>query len=37
VEDFQQRSHLNKTALEVLKQHGCFAGLPESTQASLFS
>ena len=36
VEDFRQRSHLNKTALEVLKQHGCFAGLPESTQASLF-
>jgi len=36
VEDFQQRAHINKTALEVLRKHGCLEGLPESTQLSLF-
>ncbi|MGE5390537.1 MAG: PolC-type DNA polymerase III [Deltaproteobacteria bacterium] len=37
VEDFQQRSHINKTTLEVLRKHGCLEGLPESTQLSLFA
>jgi len=37
VEDFQQRSHANKTAMEVLRKHGCLEGLPESTQLSLFA
>jgi len=37
VEDFQQRSHINKTGLEVLRKHGCLEGLPESTQLSLFA
>lgn len=36
VEDFQQRSRINKTAMEVLRKHGCLDGLPESTQLSLF-
>lgn len=36
VEDFQQRTHTNKTAMEVLREHGCFNGIPESTQISLF-
>jgi len=37
VEEFQQRSHINKTAVEVLRKHGCLDGLPESTQLSLFA
>ena len=37
VEDFQQRTRLNKTAMEVLKQHNCFHGLPESSQINLFA
>lgn len=37
VEDFQIRSRLNKTAIEVLRKYGCFEGLPESTQISLFA
>jgi DNA polymerase-3 subunit alpha (Gram-positive type) len=36
IEDFQQRTHLNRTAMEVLKQYNCFQGLPESNQLSLF-
>lgn len=36
VEDFQTRTSLNKTAMEILRQHGCFEGIPESTQISLF-
>ncbi len=37
VEDFQQRTRLNKTAMEVLKQNNCFHGLPESSQINLFA
>lgn len=37
IEDFQQRTHLNKTAIEVLRQNDCFQDLPESSQISLFS
>jgi DNA polymerase III alpha subunit (gram-positive type) len=36
VEDFQTRTGLNKTAMEILRQTGCFEGIPESTQISLF-
>ncbi|MEN6462784.1 MAG: PolC-type DNA polymerase III [Syntrophomonas sp.] len=36
IEDFQNRTGLNKTAMEILRQNGCFAGIPESTQISLF-
>ena len=36
VEDFQQRTHLNKTAMEILRQYDCFELLPDSTQISLF-
>lgn len=35
-EDFQQRTHLNRTAMEVLRENGCLDGLPESSQISLF-
>jgi DNA polymerase-3 subunit alpha (Gram-positive type) len=37
VEEFQTRTHLNKTAMAVLKEYNCFADLPESTQISLFA
>jgi DNA polymerase-3 subunit alpha (Gram-positive type) len=37
VEDFQYRSKANKTAIELMRAHGCFAGLPETTQIDLFS
>ncbi len=37
VEDFQARSRLNKSAMEMLRQEGCFANLPEKTQISLFA
>jgi DNA polymerase III alpha subunit (gram-positive type) len=36
VEDFQQRTHTNKTAMDVLREHRCFRNLPETTQISLF-
>ena len=36
VEDFQQRSRLNKTAMEVLRKFDCFNHLPETNQVSLF-
>jgi DNA polymerase-3 subunit alpha (Gram-positive type) len=36
VEDFQQRSKASKTIVEVLSGMGCFRGLPESNQLSLF-
>lgn len=36
VEDFQIKTNLNKTAMDVLRKSGCFKGLPESTQISLF-
>jgi len=37
VEDFQQRTHLNKTSMDVLRQQRCFEGLPESNQIQLFA
>jgi DNA polymerase-3 subunit alpha (Gram-positive type) len=37
VEDFQNRTHLNKTAMSVLRQYNCFKNLPESNQINLFA
>ncbi|CAM4242635.1 PolC-type DNA polymerase III [Paenibacillus tarimensis] len=36
VEDFQQKSRASKTIVELLAGMGCFRGLPESNQLSLF-
>ncbi|WP_054956111.1 PolC-type DNA polymerase III [Paenibacillus dakarensis] len=36
IEDFQQKAKASKTAVELLTQMGCFRGLPESNQLSLF-
>jgi DNA polymerase III, alpha chain, Gram-positive type len=36
IEDFQMRSKASKTIVEVLNGMGCFRGLPESNQLSLF-
>ncbi len=36
IEDLMTHSKLSKTIIEVLKVHGCFEGLPETNQFSLF-
>jgi DNA polymerase-3 subunit alpha (Gram-positive type) len=36
IEDFQNRSKASKTIVELLSQMGCFRGLPETNQLSLF-
>jgi len=36
IEDFQLRSKASKTIIELLTNMGCFRGLPESNQLSLF-
>ncbi|MFE6073267.1 PolC-type DNA polymerase III [Paenibacillus sp. NPDC057886] len=36
IEDFQQKSKASKTIVELLTGMGCFRGLPESNQLSLF-
>ncbi|KUG03303.1 dna polymerase iii alpha subunit [hydrocarbon metagenome] len=36
VEEFQARTHLNKTAMAILREYDCFKDLPETTQISLF-
>ncbi|HEX3011492.1 MAG TPA: PolC-type DNA polymerase III [Syntrophomonadaceae bacterium] len=36
IEDFQARTGLNKTAMDILRQNGCFKNMPESNQISLF-
>ncbi|MBS5909859.1 PolC-type DNA polymerase III [Paenibacillus macerans] len=36
IEDFQQKSKASKTIVELLGNMGCFRGLPESNQLSLF-
>lgn len=37
VEDFQGRTRLNKSAMDMLREENCFAGWPEKTQISLFA
>jgi len=37
IEDFQGRTRLNKTAMDILRQENCFRDLPEKTQISLFA
>ena len=37
VEDFQGRTRLNKSAMDMLRKENCFDGLPEKTQISLFA
>jgi len=36
IEDFQMKSKASKTIVELLSGMGCFRGLPESNQLSLF-
>lgn len=36
VEDFQSRSKASKSVIEILSSFGCFRGMPESNQLSLF-
>jgi len=36
IEDLQSRSRISKTVIEILDGFGCFEGLPESNQLSLF-
>lgn len=36
IEDFQKRAKASKTTIELFQQMGCFHGLPESNQLSLF-
>ncbi|MBE3575938.1 MAG: PolC-type DNA polymerase III [Firmicutes bacterium] len=36
VEDFRQRTHVNRTVLELLRQHGALGDLPETDQMALF-
>jgi DNA polymerase-3 subunit alpha (Gram-positive type) len=37
VEDFQARTRLNKSGMDMLRKENCFAGLPEKSQISLFA
>ena len=36
IDDLRTRSHVSKTIIELLRGHGCLAGLPESDQLALF-
>lgn len=36
IEDFQNRTRLNKSAMDILRKENCFDGLPEKNQISLF-
>jgi len=36
IEDFQMRTKASKTIIELLTAMGCFRGMPESNQLSLF-
>lgn len=36
IEDFQQRSRLNKTGMDIMRKYNCFGDLPEESQISLF-
>jgi DNA polymerase-3 subunit alpha (Gram-positive type) len=37
IEEFQNRTHLNKSAMDILRKENCFSGIPEKTQISLFA
>lgn len=37
MDDLRERAKVSKTVVEILKNHGCLNGLPESNQLSLFS
>lgn len=37
LEDLRQRAKISKAVVEILQQHGCLNGIPESSQMSLFS
>ena len=37
VEDLKIRGKASKTVIDILRQHGCLEGLPESNQISLFA
>ncbi|MDD4775446.1 MAG: PolC-type DNA polymerase III [Syntrophomonas sp.] len=37
IEDFQVRTRLNKSGMDILRQENCFADLPEKNQMSLFA
>jgi DNA polymerase III subunit alpha, Gram-positive type len=36
IEDIVERCGINKNVVEILKDHGCLKGLPDSKQGSLF-
>jgi DNA polymerase III subunit alpha, Gram-positive type len=36
IDEFRQRTKVSKTVIEILKNHGCFKEIPESSQISLF-
>lgn len=36
VEDLRNRAKVSKTVIEILKNHGCLEGMPESNQLTLF-
>nr|WP_320409051.1 hypothetical protein [Candidatus Frackibacter sp. WG12] len=36
IEDLSNRASVSKTVIEVMKEHGCLEGLPETNQLSLF-
>lgn len=36
VEDFRERAKVSKTVIEILKDHGCFQDMPETSQISFF-
>ncbi len=37
IEDFQSKTKVSKTVIEAMKTHGCFDGMPDDNQLSLFS
>lgn len=37
MDDLRERAKVSKTVIEIMKNHGCLSGLPESNQLSLFS
>ena len=37
IDDLRERARISKTVIEIMKNHGCLKGLPESNQLSMFS